>query len=575
MVIYDGERLCVQLTHGKDYKAVLELAKQSEYSEYLQDIGVYCLPPTKHNAKALFEKGYPFDDSAKIFIQNIKPKTTETKSLPQLPDNLFPFQKEGVQRMLEMDSNILLADEMGLGKTVQGAVYLALKNNSLPALIVCPASLKQNWANEIEKWAKVKTHIIAGKTPEYYSPDFIEKYPVFIINYDILGNENKAEKEAELLRQKKARQAGLPFRKKIIAVYGWCDELSKIPFNTVIADEVQYIAEPDTIRARAMNQICTAHKKSKKLFISGTPYETRTSQFFTCLHILDPIQFPNRYRFLMRYCDPVKTFFGWKFDGLSNAEELHSMISKFMIRRLKKDVLTQLPPKIRAVVPMNVTLSERSKYDQIDDQFEQDIILGKKSKKEQLGHISELKKGAFEAKKKAVIQWIKEYLEINSKLVVFIYHHSTYDALMQEFGKVSVGITGETPATQRQDIVDRFQNDSKINLFIGQIKASGVGLTLTKASATAFVEFGTTAPQHEQAEDRVHRIGQEADSVMAYYLILDNSIENDIMNTLERRNKDLKQVMNNESEASLFSTDSDMNEEILSQYKKRKNIQKN
>ena len=571
MVIYDGERLCVQLTRDKDYKVVLELAKQSEYSEYLQDIGVYCLPPTKHNAKALFEAGYSFDDSAKIFIQNIKHKTTETKSLPQLPDNLFPFQKEGVQRMLEMDSNILLADEMGLGKTVQGAVYLALKNNSLPALIVCPASLKQNWANEIEKWAKVKTHIITGKTPEYYSPDFIEKYPVFIINYDILGNENKAEKEAELLRQKKARQAGLPFRKKTIAVYGWCDELFKIPFNTIIADEVQYIAEPDTIRARAINQICNAHKKSKKLFISGTPYETRTSQFFTALHILDPIQFPNRYKFLMRYCNPVKTFFGWKFDGLSNAEELHSMISKFMIRRLKKDVLKQLPPKIRAVVPMNVTLSERSKYDQIDDQFEQDIISGKKSKKEQLGHIAELKKGAFEAKKKAVIQWIKEYLEINSKLVVFIYHHSTYDALMQEFGKVAVGITGETPAIQRQDIVDRFQNDSKINLFIGQIKASGVGLTLTKASATAFVEFGTTPPQHEQAEDRVHRIGQEADSVMAYYLILDNSIENDIMNTLERRNKDLKQVLNNESEATLFGSDN-MNEAILSQYKKRKNI---
>ena len=584
MVIFDGERLCVQLTRGKDYKVVLQLAKESEYSEYLQDIGVYCLPPTRKNARTLFNAGYPFDDSAKIFLSE-KPKKENNqdkiedeidfKSIDEKYE-LFPFQKDGVKQMLSMSSNILLADEMGLGKTPQASKFLKLKENSLPALVVCPASLKQNWQNEIKKWAGLNSYILNGKTPEYFSEEFIEKYPVFIINYDILGNENKAEKEAELLRRKKAKEAGIPFRKKTVPVYGWCDELSKIPFKTIIADEVQYIAEPETIRARAVNQICSAHKRSKKLFISGTPYETRTSQFFTCLHILDPIQFSNRYKFLMRYCNPIKTYFGWKFDGLSNAEELHSMISKFMIRRLKKDVLKELPPKIRAVVPMNVTPAERAKYDQIDDQFEQDILSGKKSKKEQLGHIAELKKGAFEAKQKAVIQWIKDYLELQEKkLVVFIYHHSAYDSLMQEFGKHVVGITGETPADKRQDIVDKFQNDENVWLFIGQIKASGVGLTLTKARATCFVEFGSTAPQHEQAEDRVHRIGQEADSVMAYYLILDNSIENDIMNTLERRNKDLKQVLNNESEASLFSTDGDMNEAILSQYKKRKNIQKN
>ena len=574
-VFYDGEFLCVQIVKYKNYKIVLDIAKQSEYFNFISNENMFLLPPTKKNARLLNEAGYTFDESAKIFLNAHK---EVSKKLPnknydcELLDKLYPFQKEGVLKMLSMNSNILLADDMGLGKTVQGAMYLRLKENSLPALVICPASLKQNWQNEIKKWAGVNSYILNGKTPEYFSEEFIEKYPVFIINYDILGNEDKDEKEKEMARRKKARDSGLPYRKKIIRVFGWCDELSKISFNTIIADEVQYIAEPDTIRARAVSQICSAIKKSKKLFISGTPYETRTSQFFTSLHILDPVQFPNRYKFLMRYCDPVKTFFGWKFDGLSNAEELHSMISKFMIRRLKKDVLKQLPPKIRAVVPMNVTSAERAKYDSIDEQFEQDIISGKKSKKEQLGHIAELKQGAFEAKKKAVIQWIKDYLEINSKLVVFIYHHSAYDSLMQEFGKIAVGITGETPASQRQNIVDRFQNDNKIKLFIGQIKASGVGLTLTKANATAFVEFGSTAPQHCQAEDRVHRIGQEADSVMAYYLILNDSIENDIMNTLERRNKDLKQVMDNESDASLFSSDSDMNEEILSRYKKRKNI---
>lgn len=564
-VFFDGEKLCVQLARGKDYKAVLRLAEQYE-SEYLPEVGIYVLPPTKKVAQALFEAGYPFDKSAEMFLQKRKE--------PEIPETLFEFQKEGVKKMLQMESNILLADEMGLGKTVQGAVYLALKKNSVPALIVCPASLKMNWSREIEKWTNYQTYIVDGRNPQQLTQEFVNKYPVWIINYDILGIEDKKEKEAEMERRKRAKAMGHPCKKKTIKVNGWCDELIKHNFKTIIADEVQYIAEPETIRARAMTQIATALPESKKLFISGTPYETKTAQFYTCLSILAPLEFNNRYRFLMRYCDPVKTFFGWKFDGLSNAEELHAKISRFMIRRLKKDVLTQLPPKIRAVVPMQVSPADRKIYDEVDWQFEQDIMNGTKDKSAQLGHIAHLKQASYKAKEKAVIKWIKDYLTFqNQKLVVFIYHHSTYDALMQEFGYCSVGLTGSTAPNERQAVVDKFQNDDKTFLFIGQIKASGVGLTLTKASATCFVEFGSTAPQHCQAEDRVHRIGQTSDSVMAYYLILENSIEQDIMKTLERRNKDLKKVMDNEDEASLFNA-GDMQEAILAEYKKRKNLKK-
>ena len=567
-VFFDGEKLCVQLARGKDYRKVLELAEKYE-SEYLQEVGIFVFPPIKNIAKVLYEAGYAFDKSAEMFLQKFNKKPVPEI---QVPETLYEFQKEGVKKMLSMNTNILLADEMGLGKTVQGAVYLSLKKNSVPALIICPASLKMNWSREIEKWTDYKTYIIKGKNLQYLTEEFIEKYPVWIINYDILGVEDKEAKNEEMQRRKQAKEAGYPYRKKTIKVNGWCNELVKHNFQTIIADEVQYIAEPETIRARAVTQICNALKDSKKLFISGTPYETKTSQFYTCLSILDPSQFNNRYRYLMRYCNPVKTFFGWKFDGLSNAEELHAKISRFMIRRLKKDVLTQLPPKIRAVVPMQVTSEERKLYDDVDWQFEQDILNGVKNKKEQIGHISHLKQASYKAKEKAVIRWIKDYLTYqNQKLVVFIYHHSTYDALMNEFGYCSVGLTGATPPNERQNVVDKFQSDKKVFLFIGQIKASGVGLTLTKASATCFVEFGSTAPQHEQAEDRVHRIGQEADSVMAYYLILENSIDEDIMKTLERRNKDLKKVMNNEDNASLFNAE-DMQEAILAEYKKRKKL---
>lgn len=560
MVFYDGEKLCVQLTKGCDYKKVLQIAKDYE-SEYLFSVGIFVFPPIRKIAWALEEAGYPFDDSAKIFL-----KKKEIK----IPDTLFEFQKEGVEKMLSMKTNILLADEMGLGKTVQGAVYLALKKNSVPALIVCPASLKMNWCREIEKWTHYKTYIIDGRNPQYLTKEFIDKYSVWIINYDILGVENKKEKEEEMERRKRAKAMGYPCRKKQVKVDGWCDELIKHNFQTIICDEVQYIAEPETIRARAILQISKALQNSKKLFISGTPYETKTSQFFTCLSILDPLNFNNRYKYLMRYCDPVKTFFGWKFDGLSNADELHEKISKFMIRRLKKDVLTQLPPKIRAVVPMQVSAQERKLYDEVDWQFEQDIISGAKDKKAQIGHIAHLKQASYKAKEKAVIKWIKDYLTFqNKKLVVFIYHHATYDALMREFGYCSVGLTGATPPNERQKVVDRFQNNEKVYLFIGQIKASGVGLTLTKASATCFVEFGNSFPQHCQAEDRVHRIGQTADSVIAYYLILPNSIEESIMQNINRRGRHIEQVMNGKSEQDFFN---DWDEDILLDWKKKRGI---
>lgn len=556
MVRYFNNRFIIKIYNNKEFE---KLSQSSIDFELIANTAY--IPSTKRNARTLQELGYEFSKTAQIFL----PKTYN------LPEELYPYQKEGVEKALNMNTNILLADEMGLGKTPQACVYLKYKEHSLPALVICPASLKQNWQNELKKWAGINSYIIEGKQPQYYSKEFLNKYPVFIVNYDILGSEDKEERRIENERLRKAKEEGKKVKKKILHIYGWCDEFIKFGFRTIIADEIQYIAETDTMRSRAVKQICDSGM-SKKLFISGTPYETKTSQFFSALNILDRKDFPSKWKFLKRYCNAIKGFWGWTFNGLTNAEELHALISKIMIRRYKKDVLSQLPPKIRSVIPLTVSAIDRAKYDDIDKQFEQDIINGIKSHKDQIGHISHLKQGAYEAKKNAVISWIKEYLELtDKKLVVFIYHHSTYNSLMNEFSSISVGLNGETPVKERQNVVDKFQKDKKIRLFIGQIKAAGVGITLTEAPATCFVEFGQSWVQHEQAEDRVHRIGQTADSVMAYYLILDNSIETDIMSALNSKNKNIKKVLNDEDAQDLFTND-DFNENILSKYKSRKNL---
>lgn len=565
MVIYDGEYLCVNVNR-KNHKQILKLAETNKF-EYLSDVGIICFPPTKNIAKYLFDIGCDFDESAKIFITNNK--QNEIKINDSNFDKLYDFQKEGVKTLLSSDKNYLLADEMGLGKSVQGAMYLKLKQDSLPALIICPASLKLNWSREIENWTGYKTYVINGKNPECLSEDFIEKYPVWIINYDILGSEDKQEKQAEENRRKYCKQHGIPYKKKIIKVKGWVDEINKHNFKTIIADEIQYIAEPETIRSRGVKQICS--NNSKKIFLSGTPYETRTNQFFTCLNILNPKLFPNEWAFKMRYCNPKKTYFGWQFNGLSNGEELHDKISTLMIRRLKKDVLKQLPPKQRMIIPMEISESDRKLYEQADRELQQAI---ENKETNSLVKLSALKQVSFQAKSKAIIQWIKEYLEVNDKLVVFVYHKKAFDLLIKEFEKISVGINGATPNNERQINVDKFQKDKNIKLFIGQIKACNAGLTLTASSATCFVEFGSTCVMHEQAEDRVHRIGQESDCVFAYYLIIEDSIDIDCMNTLNDRNSNIKKVLNNQDNELMFDSNEDMNQDVLIRYKKRKNINK-
>ena len=211
-------------------------------------------------------------------------------------------------------------------------------------------------------------------------------------------------------------------------------------------------------------------------------------------------------------------------------------------------------------------------YDKADSELELAVI-----NKEEcvLAKMAKLKQVAFEAKKNAAIQYIKDYIENVGKLVVFIWHRKSYETLMSEFGNIAVGLVGGVSLEDRQKAVDEFQTNDKIKLFVGNIKSAGTGITLTAAASTVFLEFGSTAPGHLQAEDRVHRIGQTADSVMAQYLILENSIEEDSMTTLNKRAKDLEAVIDGTVSSDMFEVEDDMSMATLKEYIKRKNLKNN
>jgi SNF2 family DNA or RNA helicase len=233
---------------------------------------------------------------------------------------------------------------------------------------------------------------------------------------------------------------------------------------------------------------------------------------------------------------------------MSNGEQLHKFVNKIMLRKLKKDVLKELPEKIKSIVPMKLNKKLYEKYVMREKEiFSVDEFINEDKT------YQELKREACILKIDSCIQWIKDYLEINNKLVVFCYHKDCFNLLMKEFENICVGINGETPSNKRQAIVDKFQKNKKIKLFNGQIRAAGVGITLTAASAVAFVEFGDTATEHEQAEDRIHRISQEADKIIAYYLIAQGTIDEDIIENVRIGYANQKQVLDGEVNAEFIN----------------------
>jgi SWI/SNF-related matrix-associated actin-dependent regulator 1 of chromatin subfamily A len=563
-VIFDGKYLSTQVNKA-NYNYIYNIIKDCNYFDYDKDLSIVHLPPTRKVARRLFRLGCKFDDSSKHFIEGFGFEDMV------FDDRLFPFQKEGVKLLLR-EGNQLLADPMGLGKTVQALSYLnAVGNNALPCLIITPATLKETWRNFIEDWTPFKPIVVNG-TRLQDGIDLHITNCILIINYDILAEEDKELKRKEEERVNLLKAKGYHATYNPQKVRGWCDILSEISWKTIIADEIQYISGTSSIRSRAVSQICQA-SDCKKIFLSGTPYETKTSQFYLALHLLRPDLFPNEYNFKMRYCDPRKNKYGWKFEGLSNADELRDKLSQFMIRRKKEEVLSQLPPKLRSVVYLDVSEDERSLYDSSERDFVSDLMKGK-SKDNMLAHISKMRGYACRAKEKSVIRWIEEYLKIHGgKLVVFVHHKFMYDILMKKFGKKCVGINGSVPSNKRQSIVDKFQENDKIKLFIGEIKSCGAGITLTSSDTVCFVEFGQTCVQHEQAEDRVHRIGQTADKVFAFYLVMSDSIEESFMSTLNKRNKDMKLLMDNKEKDVMFShTEEDWRDMVLKDFsiKKRK-----
>ena len=392
-----------------------------------------------------------------------------------------PFQKAGIAFAAAKPAT-LIADEMGLGKTIQalGALNAAGRERSLPALIVCPASLKLNWEREASKWLTFDASIGVAAGADLPLTD------VVIINYDILP------KHAAALRSR--------------------------DWGAVIVDEAHYAKTlsfrgdkwTGSQRAKALQSI--VERVERRIFLTGTPIANRPKDLYPLLAMLRPDKWrPERFfGFAKRYCGAHHNGYGWSFDGISNAAELQDTLrSEVMIRRRKADVLTELPAKQRTLVTLSATarelaherkLKEKWAAYEMSDNYAEVADHADDSASLLFAEIAAARHRTALAKAPRVVEFVKEALEAEDKVIVFAHHRDVVDALkagLDEYAPVT--IVGDDGMKARQDAVDRFQNGSVNRVAICNIQAGGVGLTLTAARTVIFAELDWTPTAITQA----------------------------------------------------------------------------
>lgn len=525
----------IHITFPFDVKTVAEVKTKIEGRRWEPNQKIWTAPATLQNAKMLKELEFEIcSDLKKLIADHTKDVagTDPVKDIDfgHLDPILRNFQKAGVEFIEECNGNALVADEMGLGKTIQALAWLDIHPEIRPAVIIVPASLKLNWKKEIGQWMRNKkeVYVCSGRTVKSMA-DFsgFNTADIFIINYDILTD-------------------------------WWINQFKKAGVQAMVLDESHYIKNSTTKRAKAVKKLHRIVKHT--IALSGTPITNRPIEFYTTIKLLAPQLFGSRFQYAMQFCNAHNNGYGWNFSGAKNTKQLHEILtSSIMVRRLKADVLKELPAKVISVVPMEI--NNRATYQKAEDNFikylrEIDPAKAKAAERaETLVQIEHMKQLTIQGKMKACKDWIQDHIDTNGKLVVFCTHKSTIDLLMEEFKDIAVKLDGSTSQADRQIVVDRFQNDENVRLFVGNIQAAGVGITLTAASSVAFLELPWTPGACVQAEDRIHRIGQEASSCNIYYLLADQTIENEIADLLDQKRKILDSVLDgvDTDEASLLS----------------------
>jgi len=562
------------------------------------------LPANKHGVAAGIYgvEGIEWSDQADNAVRHRAQALAESRAtdadieVPR-PEGLEyrPYQKAGISFAMKAFADgrngVIFGDEMGLGKTME-AIGTARLLDAKRILVCCPASVRTNWAREFEKWWPE-----IGEAQVLNGEPYRDDARVVIVNYDKVvevDSKTAADRRVKMAKLVEAVNAYREARpkatweqihaavpndyKKATGLSGAVkrfeerqgkptvrEQLSDRKYDLIIFDEAHVLKNPSSKRTKFFlgkfskksrrTEPGIIHNADKALVLTGTPIQNRIRESMTLLRAIGAfgpgLISRSEKGFLFRYCGPEKTAYGWRFDGASHLDELSAKLREgYMVRRLKRDVAKELPPKLRSVIHLNNPNQDLfiDRPNCLDgDDFRKAVA---RLIRETAGftEISEIRAAIARTKAADSVAFVRDLLENEPKVLVFAHHETLLDAFEAEFTGRMIRIDGSTPPNKRQELVDRFQQDPEVSVAVLSTHAAGLGLTMTAARTEVFAEADWNPSWCLQAEDRAHRIGQEAEQVSIYYLVLDRTLDAHVIGTMVRKMDLADRVLDNRQE---------------------------
>ena len=455
------------------------------------------------------------DDSVTEYTNRLMKVKEQTIQLKDAYKTLLrTYQQQGIQWLYDlknMNLNGILADDMGLGKTLQVLVfYEQYVSKEKPSLIVCPSSLMYNWMSEIEKFNIDGDAVCVTGTQDVRKDIIKENHELYITTYDYL------RRDVELYMS--------------------------MEFEYIVLDEAQFIKNPKTKNAQSVKSLKSRHR----LALTGTPIENGLSELWSIFDFLLPGYLYSLNYFTKNFEKPIQMG-----DDKRQAQ-LQKLVSPFILRRTKKQVLKDLPDKVEKDLWLNFSPEEKQLYlanlAQVNEQLQQQLELEQVDSILILAMMTRLRQICCEprmlyenytgesTKFKMCLDLIETLKENDKKVLLFSSFTSIFDSFIEEFDRRGIKyhmITGAVDKKKRKEEVDAFQNDDS-NVFLISLKAGGTGLNLTKAQAVIHFDPWWNVSAQNQATDRAYRIGQTK-NVLVYQLLMKNTIEEKIYEMQKRK----------------------------------------
>jgi len=508
-----NDKIVIQFPYDKEIIKVCRTLPSRRFDPVAK---VWTIPAihAKEAIKKLKTFGFEIDESVTKEIQKQEQEKKELeeikhgnikKEFTKVKAHLFDYQKAGVLFMLKC-KNCILADQPGLGKTLQ-SITTAEENNAQKVLILCPSSLKENWKEEIRKWTNNKKAVViegtAAKRKKLWGAD--ANY--YIANYELLIRDD-------------------------------FDEMKKVDWDYIIADEATRISNPRAKSSRAIKRLTG----KRRLALTGTPINNRPDDLWNIADFVRPGEMGSFWSFREKYC--VLNKWG-SVAAYKNLNDLREKIKRIMIRRTKEEVLKELPPKLKTDVFSELNKAERNYYNQLRNEMVANIMGNKIEAQNALTQMVRLKQltsslellgGEGSSKLETLKELLQDIISNGNKVVVFTQFSKMSKIMQRELYMYNpLRIAGDVKETERQKLVHKFNNSEKHKVMI-MTEAGAFGLNLQSASYVVHYDLSWSLSKMLQREDRCHRIGQKK-NVTIYTLMARNTIDQYVRSVIWEKQK--------------------------------------